>query len=246
MKSVLPCFLYAVLLATVAASPATVALTGSAEDNAGIGINQTTVLVFPYEMLLRGLSTGEARVVISVDAAGRLTDSLVIGYTDPVFAEAASAALKKWSYEPAHVHGQARASRADVLFTYRNDIGVMVQSYSEQGMEKRLNPTLQEHYVFRTWQLRDLDRIPTPLQVVPPVISKGSPSHGTKRTVTVEFYIDETGKVRMPTVEREEPDDAYAAAAVAAVEQWQFEPPLHKGRPVLVLARQDFAYVPKP
>jgi hypothetical protein len=32
------------------------------------------------------------------------------------------------------------------------------------------------------------------------------------------------------------------AAAITAVEQWQFEPPVSRGRPVLVLVQQDFNF----
>ena len=216
------------------------------DENAGVGINQTTQLVFPPEMMLRGLSTGEARVVISVDAAGRLTDSLAVGYTEKTFADAALGALKTWSYEPARVHGQARASRADVLFTFKNSGGITIQSYTLTGLDRRMVTLLQEIYSFQACQLRDLDRIPTPLHVVPPAVPKAGAGKGHGRTVTVEFYIDQDGHVRMPSVEREEADDVYAAAAVAAVEQWQFEPPLRKARPVLVLARQEFNFRPKP
>jgi TonB family protein len=183
--------------------------------------------------------------VISVDAKGELTDVLVVGYTNVVFANAAVAAFKRWTYEPARAHGKARASRVEVLVTFKNGMGVMVQSLPT-SVENSLIRSLQERYSYRVCQLRDLDRIPTPLQVVPPTPPKGGLEPGAKRTVTVEFYIDENGRVRMPAIDREEPDDSYAAAAVSAVERWRFEPPVRKGRPVLVLARQDFNFVPKP
>jgi len=71
---------------------------------------------------------------------------------------------------------------------------------------------------------------------------------GSKRggKVSVEFYIDETGRVRMPSVDLET-NEAYedlSATAIAAVGQWQFEPPTVKGRPVLVVAHQDFTFQP--
>ena len=47
-------------------------------------------------------------------------------------------------------------------------------------------------------------------------------------------------------LQRTQADDIYAAAAVAAVEKWQFEPPLRKGQAVLVLAHQEFTFVDKP
>ena len=81
-------------------------------------------------MSLRGMHYGEARVVIAVDATGRLTDSLAIGYTDPMFAEAALAAARTWTYEPARVQGEARAGRAELLFVFKADV-VSVQSIDE-------------------------------------------------------------------------------------------------------------------
>jgi TonB family protein len=76
---------------------------------------------------------------------------------------------------------------------------------------------------------------------VPPATKPGNEAHD----VTVEFYIDEQGRVRMAAVPREAADDIYSAAAVAAVEQWRFEPPLRKGKPVLVLVEQLFRFRPK-
>ena len=217
-----------------------------AGDESGVGIIQSGVEVYPASMLLQGISSGEARVVICVDAEGRLTDSLVIGYTDSAFADAAIAALKQWTFEPALVHGRARAARAEVVLAFKHNGGITVENIHDENTSKRFIKLLQEQYMFQACQLHDLDRIPTPLHVVPPALGKVGLSHGAKRTVTVEFYIDQEGRVRVPAIDLSEADDQYAAAAVAAVEQWRFEPPLRKGQPVLVLARQDFTFVAKP
>jgi TonB family protein len=213
-------------------------------ENDGIAINQTDALIYPFSMTTSGILIGGAQVVVSVDADGHLSDTLVTGYTNEAFAAAAVAALKRWTYEPARVHGVPRASRAYVLFTFKNDMGVMIQALPGMIDANAARSYTDERYSYKAYELRDLDRIPIPAQVVPPNPPKKSLS--AKRTVTVEFYIDDQGHVRMPAVDRIEADDAYAAAAVRAVEQWRFEPPLRKGRPVLVLARQDFNFAPKP
>lgn len=212
-------------------------------ENDGVAINQTDMLVYPYSMTMSGILTGEAQVVISVDAAGKLGDVLVVGYTNVAFADAAVGALKRWTYEAARVHGAPRSSRAYVLFKFKNDMGVMIQKLPSMNDASILR-SLSERYIYTPCKLRDLDRIPIPTEVVAPVPPKGGLSE--KRVVTVEFYIDDQGRVRMPAIDRSEADDAYAAAAVRAVEQWRFEPPLRKGRPVLVLAQQNFSFVPKP
>jgi TonB family protein len=209
------------------------------EGDAGIAIQQTSLLVYPPMMLYNAVYYGEARVAISVDQDGKLTDYLVTGYTNPVFAEASVAALKRWSYEAARAKGKVRASRADVLFIFR-DRGVIVQNLPGALEQYRAFGNTQDRYTFKPCKLRELDRIPDPVHVVAPIAAKSSLLH----SVTVEFYIDEEGKVRMPAVARESVDDEYAAAAVAAVEQWRFEPPLRKGRPVLVYAQQEFDFRP--
>lgn len=208
--------------------------------DAGIAIHQSSVLVYPPMMLYNAIYYGEARVVISVDENGKLTDCLVTGYTNEAFAEAAVGALKRWNYESARANGRARASRADVLFIFR-DRGVIVQNLPGALEQHRIFGALQDRYTFKPCKLGELDRIPNPIHVVPPVAARYSGSH----SVMVEFYIDDEGKVRMPAVARESADDVYAAAAVSAVEQWRFEPPLRKGRPVLVYAQQEFNFLPK-
>ena len=91
--------------------------------------------------------------------------------------------------------------------------------------------------------MRDLDRIPTPLHIVKPVLPTRLPKGSAPVEVTVDFYIDETGHVRMPAVDRSE-DNAPAWAAVQAVAQWTFAPPTVNGVPVTVLATQSFVFKP--
>ena len=99
---------------------------------------------------------------------------------------------------------------------------------------------------FSACTLGQLDRTPTPIKIVKPVYPGrlARSSHGGH--VTVEFYIDEQGRVRLASVDRQtiEANEELAAAAVTAVEQWQFEPPLMNGRPVLTLAQQDISFKP--
>jgi TonB family protein len=209
-------------------------------ENAGLAIEQVGVLLYPSSMLYQAIYSGEARVVISVDEKGMLTDYLVTGYTEEEFAKAAVMAIKRWKYQPALVRGEPRLSRAEVIFEFR-DRGVIVSSLPGAMVQRVLSSAYGQRYAYAPCQLRELDQIPTPIHVVSPAIEASKTAH----EVTVGFFIDEEGKVRMPAVNRSSADDYYAAAAVAAVEQWRFNPPLRKGRPVLVYAEQVFNYLPK-
>ena len=59
--------------------------------------------------------------------------------------------------------------------------------------------------------------------------------------VALDFYIDEEGRPRMPVIAHTD-DDALNFAAVEALSHWRFMPPMRKGVPVLVRARQSFRF----
>ncbi|HET7537623.1 MAG TPA: TonB family protein [Candidatus Didemnitutus sp.] len=210
-------------------------------EEIGIGIDQTVPAAYPTDMQAHGISTGEVRVIISVDAQGVLTDCLVVAYTQESFAREVKSVVKRWKYEPALVHGNARAASTNLIFKFSSDLTTIVEGLG-YGVEAHIMPELKNRYEYSACQLRDLDHIPTPVHVVQPQLP-GLPD--TLRTVSVEFYIDEQGKVRAATIGREYADDIYAAAAVEAVEKWQFEPPMRRGKAVLVAAKQDFRFLPK-
>lgn len=207
----------------------------------GIGIEQVGVLAYPPLMAQNAIYSGDVRAVISVDATGRLYDLLVVAYTRPEFAEVAQAALRRWKYQPARINGRSISSRADIFFEFR-DRSVIVQTLPGAMARQTFLGNGKEPYAFAPCRLRDLDRIPIPLEVITPTVNSVTEAH----TVTVEFYIDEEGKVRMPAVPRDAANDVFAAAAVAAVEKWRFEPPLRNGRRVLVQAQQEFNFRPEP
>ena len=211
-------------------------------DDVGLNINQTEPAAFPNGVLLQGIHSGKVRMVVSVDAEGRLVDHLVVAYTNVAFVNAAVRAVTAWTYEPARVRGRPRASRVDLIFIFKSDLNVTVQNATMNFIQDIFG----EKNEFQPSLLRDLDHIPTPVHVITPSIPDGVLALGEEHVVTVEFYIDQEGKVRVPAVSREEADDRLAAVAVAAVEQWRFEPPMRRKQPVLVLAQQDFRFVAKP
>jgi len=237
-KSRIICFLLMTALGFAAAGR--LSAIERAGENSGIAIDQVGVLVYPPKMINAGVFSGEVRAVISVDDEGKLTDSLVIGYTNEGFVDAAVAALHRWTYSPATVSGRRRPARAEVLFTFR-DKGVIVQNLPGAFERHRVFSGQEDRYVYRPRQLSELDGMFYPVEVVSPAVKAVRSQH----SVSVEFYIDEEGKVRMPAVAREFSEDTYAAASVAAVERWRFEPPRCKGKPVLVYAQQTFTFNPK-
>ena len=208
-----------------------------------VSILQTVNPIFPYRLQQLAVGTGEARVAINTDATGKLVEYLVVGYTLPEFADAAVTAIKQWKFEPARWRGESVGTTLELIFTYEAK-GVVVSTASlDEQMEAMFLRLTAGKYVYRPCSLRELDRIPTPVVTVTPQYSDKLAAKGVRGKVTIDFYVDETGTVRMPAVSVKD-DIELTALAVAALRQWKFEPPTRNGRPVLVKATQVFSFGP--
>jgi len=215
-------------------------------DYVPVGVDQTVEPAFPSVLVPLGVKSGTASVAIAVDDSGKLTDYLVTAYSHPAFAESALAAIKKWHFRAAQVRGFTRNSKSDLTFRFQME-GVVVMTMTVLSYEEMLHMKLAPGgSVYRACRLSELDRIPNPTKIVNPVYPDVLARSSRGGHVAVSFYIDEEGHVRMPSVTREtdEANEELAGLAVSAVSQWIFDPPTSKGKPVLVLAQQDFNFNP--
>ena len=233
------------LLASLLFSPLAPAQVGF-PDYVPVKINQTVDATYPISMVTAGVKSGVASLAIAVDDKGVLSDCLATAYTHPAFAKSAMAALRRWTFEPARIHGTPRNSKADLTFHFELD-GVAVVSMDVITYNELVHfKVAPDSEAYRACTLSQLDRVPAPLKVVNPVYPNELARSSRGGHVMVEFYIDPEGSVRIPSVAREtiEANPELAAAAVSAVSQWQFAPPVSNGKPVLVIASQDFSFRP--
>jgi len=238
-NSLIPLACTALLLAL----PARAQEASEPADRNSLSIITTEDPTFPLPLLNSAVINGDAKVAIDVDEKGQLTDWIVTGYSRKEFADSAVEVIKRWKYLPPLVNGQPWASVRELCFDYSRS-GVVVNFTGIEAMDNRIEELMKGSRVFRTYALRDLDRIPNPIHVVSPLSPASDPANRASHTVTVDFFIDEQGRVRLPSVSRAEVGSQYAASALAAVRQWRFDPPLVKGRPVVVLVSQLFKFVP--
>lgn len=193
-----------------------------------------------------GVTSGDVRVSLQVDDTGALTDYLVTAYSHPMLADSVVQALKRWKYHPAMIDGHPRSATVDLSIAFESKGTVVVSLTLANYVEMQTMRMRPEAFRYGAVTLRQLDRIPTPNKVVQPNYSVQSVRSPTR--IVVQFYIDEQGRVRLPAVSRatNEANEMLSAAAVEAVSQWSFEPPTSNGTPVLVAARQEFNFQPKP
>src|SRR4051812_21835875 len=83
-------------------------------------IEQTIEPRFPPALELSNITDGEARVVVNIDADGKLVDWLVTGYTDKSFADEAVTVLKAWHYVAPTENGQPVGVRTELRFEYES------------------------------------------------------------------------------------------------------------------------------
>lgn len=205
------------------------------EDRA-MRIIRTTEAQFPWMLSQQGVVEGWAVIAISVDAEGHLRDAMPVAYSRRAFADTAIEALKVWRYEPAYRRGEPWGSRVEVMFNFQA-VGVVVSFDTAQYLNRLIN----EKPEYRPSSLRDLDRVPTPIVAPAPAYGKWLREQGISGDCVIDFFIDETGSVRLPAVASADFPEL-GILAVAAVETWKFEPPTSGNRPVLARVSQKFTF----
>jgi TonB family protein len=209
-------------------------------DYQPIVIHETEAARYPVAPEALNYIEGRAMFMITVDADGRLADTLAVYYSDPLFEESALYALGKWTFEPARLNGRPVSATKEVDFNFeRHGVVVVSQTLSEfvDGMFRREFPNA---HAYRAYTLGEIDGKLNAVHVVSPRYG-GELAKRVSGTVTLAYYIDEQGRVRMPlTVNDPEPE--LANLAVDAVKQWRFDPPMRDGRPVLVRVSQSIRF----
>ncbi len=204
-------------------------------------IEQTVEPQFPHVLSLTHLTSGEARVVVNIDADGRLVDWLVTGYTHKAFADEAVSVLRQWRYGAPTEGGQPVGVRTELRFEFEATgrvVSLMAIETPEVLLKQMgIGPRLITHVC----NLQELDRPIAPLNPVTPAYPRSTGAAAAARSVLVDFYVDETGQPRMPVVVSSA-HDVLAQAAVGALNRWRFTTPTRAGRPVAVRVRQEFIF----
>ncbi len=204
-------------------------------------IDQTVEPVFPEHLIQKGVTQGMVHLAINTDPDGKLVEWLVVGYTQPEFAASAVDAIQHWKFTPAQLRGENVGTTVELVFHFEAHGVVVSTSTLSEALELQALRAIGVRYIYQPCVLRDLDRIPTPIVTVAPVYPEELAKRGLTGRVTVDFYIDEQGMVRVPSVSLDD-DSVLTSLAVAALRQWRFEPPTRNGRPVLVKASQIFNF----
>jgi TonB family protein len=194
----------------------------------------------PASLQMNAFTGGRVVIAIDVSAEGKPTDWLVLGYTHEQLVRPCVEALQKWHFSPARLDGAPVPAQVEFTINFSVD-GIVISSNMLDEMFIRTLSHDGDRFVYRTRFAGEIDRLPSRLAGPAPKYATEALRQGVRGKVQVRFYIDETGAVRMPSVDAES-HPYLAHQAIEAVRDWKFEPPVSKGRPVLVAASEEFDF----
>ena len=233
----------AVLLAALffaATVPVTRAQLAPNEQSArAMHLERFVVPEFPPFLRQSGVMQGSVVVALGRDERNRADDVLVLESTDPRFTDAALDAIKEWRFQP---RARNAASDDDVpvvrfLFT-TGSVAVVPLSAGPRTGTRRI---VRAESPVELPNFSHLDHTPAVLASPAPEFPAAARGGPTAGTVVVKYFVDTTGRVRLPTVVSAT-DPAFGAAALAAIRQWRYEAPRIDGRPVIALERHSFQF----
>lgn len=201
-------------------------------------VHENTRPHFPIRLLHQGVLYGATTLVLEISPEGKITDQLITSYTHPDFAAVVLYVLKDWTFEPGTHNGQPIISLVTIEFEFTTN-GVI--TYEKHPTSLRLDDYLDRKYAYFAHGPETLDRKPVLLTKTAPVYPEAWMAQGRRGAITIRFFIDETGKPRLPMAAQGS-DDLLAASAMQALKEWRFEPPLANGRPALAYAEQVFVF----
>lgn len=200
-------------------------------------------LFYPGKAYVDGVSEGSATVGVMLDEDGKPTDYLLIRYTQPYFGEALMNEAHEQQFSPRRVKGVAVPGRFD--FGYRFVPTVVLQMNDFDAIRER-NMIIEggPRFIYGPHAEHDIDggglvQTKRAFALLPDGFA--APAGKTVKAL-VSFYVDETGHVRLPSVESAA-SPLLIPNAIKAVEHWEFAPPTIKGRPVLVYTLWSVFYI---
>ena len=197
--------------------------------------------VFPDGLRQEGVPEGHVTLAVGCDAGGVPTDILVLTATHPKLADAAVQAVREWRFTPSD-NPAARAPRT-IRVGFKLEGVIMIYPFG-RNYEEQVAATVSNQLMrapVKVPRVQMLAQAPKPLAQPMPAYPAELASQGREGTAVVHFYIDADGRVRLPAViEASAPE--FAAAALAAVAKWRYEPPRAGARAIVASDNWSFKF----
>jgi TonB family protein len=209
-----------------------------------IGITHSLDHAFPESLARMHPNGGEARILVTIRADGELAEWLVTSYTASDFKTEAISALKEMKFSPARYKGDRITARSEITLSFETR-GMLISTSTSMDSFEVATRSGPKFGAYQAVPVEKLDRLPKALRSVAPLYPQEVADRGFSGDVVVDFFIDESGEVKMPSVLGLD-TSPLGEAAVRAVRQWRFETPMYQGKPALAHVQQVFKFAPTP
>ena len=179
--------------------------------------------IYPFPLLAAGI-TGKAQIRYIIGENGAVAYASILSASKREFGEAALAMVQARRFQPPTHEGRPRIAIYDLSVNFRKgspDLNLNENTWKLLEEEKQLGRKFASP--------GKLDGRLTPRIRVSPVDLRQPPTK--PQTVVVECIIDQNGDVQLPRIVKAEDQDC-AYAALTAISQWKFSPPMKNGQPV--------------
>lgn len=209
---------------------------------ADLGPRQATPdIPFPGGATARSIPKGRAVLAVLVDADARPVDFLVIAASDIVFGQALLDHGPNLTFAAAKLHGVAIPARYTLGYKFEADgmnMNVMDQAYTLPAK------IAGGKFAYAAHPEKELDHeLEVTRMALPEVPAGYTAPAGKEVAVLVTFFVDESGRVRIPNVDSAA-DPVLVPGAIAAVSRWTFKPATIKGKPALAYAARIVRFMP--
>ncbi|HET7536605.1 MAG TPA: energy transducer TonB [Candidatus Didemnitutus sp.] len=204
------------------------------EDTAQLlGLSKYTPPQFPAMASDEAITSGYATMAVSWDEQGNPSDIIALRSSNPYFVSASTDAIRTWRRLP------ELADKGTGIYelTYQISGVVVCSNKSLRAFQAKSRPS--EPLKIAT--LDELDAQPRALTQPMPAFPAAAAGKWEQGKVVVEFFVDEQGHVRAPSVQ-ESTAPEFSSEALAALRQWRFETPKKNGKPVVYSQRWSFDF----
>ncbi len=235
IRNISAVFLAMLLMASSSASAALLGNVTRAE------IKEVVNPIYPMSLSSMGIYEGSATLLIELDSEGKMTDWLAVSASKPEFVTALERVIDKWTFTPATRDGENIPYALSVNVKFKSE-GIMMAVNGVQMVQAYLYGRFDTHEERLVSQYSELDKMPTPVNIVQPKVFSDIPEEDKDGYVVLGFFIDNEGNVRMPVLMEYEGDIRLAYSAYDALVQWKFEAPKVNGKTTMCRASQKFIF----
>jgi TonB family protein len=191
---------------------------------------------FPGIARLEGVAEGSVVVVFSHDLEGQVTDVFALESSHPAFERESVAAVRQWQIGAHEQTGKPCQCAHVIRLVFRAGGIVYLASTpirAETSSELATDSARPDSTVLT---FDNLNSPPKALSRLMPSLSTDSTGKLKNGAVSVTFFVDKQGRVRVPSIVST-PDLRLGQSLAKAMLQWRYEPPQKHGKAVTALAQ---------